>query len=123
MGSESCSVVSDPMDYTVHGISSPWNIYSFSEYWSGELFPSPLDLPNRGIEPRSPTLQADSLPAEPQGKLNIYVWSFHTHMKSMFSIVATPIYSPTNSVGGSPFSTPSPAFIVYYYYLQFFGIV
>ena len=33
-----------------------------------KLFPSPGDLPNLGIEPRSPTLQADSLPAEPQGK-------------------------------------------------------
>ena len=32
------------------------------------LSPSPGDLPNPGIEPRSPTLQADSLPAEPQGK-------------------------------------------------------
>ena len=31
-------------------------------------FPSPGDLPNPGIKPRSPTLQADSLPAEPQGK-------------------------------------------------------
>ena len=30
--------------------------------------PSPWDLPNPGIKPRSPTLQADSLPAEPQGK-------------------------------------------------------
>ena len=97
--------------------------FSRPEYWSGELFPSPGHLPNPGIEPRSPTLQDFFLPAEPQGKLNISVWSFHTHMKSMFSIVATPIYSPTNSVGGSLFSTPSPAFIVYYYYLQFFGIV
>ena len=34
----------------------------------GGLFPSPGDLPNPGIEPRSPALQADSLPAEPQGK-------------------------------------------------------
>ena len=33
-----------------------------------ELFPSPGDLPNPGIEPRSPALQADSLPAEPRGK-------------------------------------------------------
>ena len=31
-------------------------------------FPSPGDLPNPGTEPRSPTLQVDSLPAEPQGK-------------------------------------------------------
>ena len=40
--------------------------FSRPEYWSG--FPSPGDLPNPGFEPRSPTLQADSLPAEPQGK-------------------------------------------------------
>ena len=34
------------------------------EYWSGQPFPSPGDLPNPGIEPRSPALQADSLPVE-----------------------------------------------------------
>jgi len=45
--------------------------FSRPEYWSGELFPSPGDLPNPGIKPRSPTLQADSLPVEPQGKLSI----------------------------------------------------
>ena len=33
-------------------------------------FPSPGDLPNPGIEPRSPALQADSLPSEPPGKFN-----------------------------------------------------
>ena len=38
------------------------------EHWSGYHFPSPGDLSNPGIKPRSPTLQADSLPAEPQGK-------------------------------------------------------
>ena len=38
------------------------------EYWSGQLFPSPGDLPNPGIETRSPALQANSLPAEPPGK-------------------------------------------------------
>ena len=38
------------------------------EYWSGEPFPSPEDLPNPGREARSPALQVDSLPAEPQGK-------------------------------------------------------
>ena len=37
-------------------------------YWSGLPFLPPGDLPNSGIKPRSPTLQADSLPAEPQGK-------------------------------------------------------
>ena len=42
--------------------------FSRPEYWSGEPFPSPGHLSNPGIEPRSPALQADSLPAEPQGK-------------------------------------------------------
>ena len=42
--------------------------FSRQEYWSGLPFPSPGDLPNLGIKPRSPTLQADSLPAKPQGK-------------------------------------------------------
>ena len=40
--------------------------FSRQEYWSG--IPSPGDLPNQGIKPRSPTLQADSLPSEPSGK-------------------------------------------------------
>ena len=48
-----------------------WTIQSMEfsrpQYWSGWPFPSPGDLPNPGIEPRSPTLQADSLPAELPG--------------------------------------------------------
>ena len=61
--SESRSVLStlcSPMDWST-GFSRP-------EYWSGWPFPSPGDLPNPGIGPRSPTLQADSSPAEPPGK-------------------------------------------------------
>ena len=42
--------------------------FSRQEYWSGLPCPPPGDLPNPRIEPRSPTLQVDSLPAEPQGK-------------------------------------------------------
>ena len=45
-----------------HGIS-PWNSPG-QNTGVGKPFPSPGDLPNPGIEPRSPTLQADSLPAE-----------------------------------------------------------
>jgi len=37
------------------------------EYWNGLPFPSPWDLPNLGIKPRSPALQADSLPSESPG--------------------------------------------------------
>ena len=47
------------MDYTVHGILQARIL---------ESFPSPGDLPNPGIEPRSSTLQVDSLTAEAQGK-------------------------------------------------------
>ena len=43
--------------------------FSRQEFWSGLPCPLPGDLPNPGIEPRSVTLQVDSLPAEPQGKL------------------------------------------------------
>ena len=42
--------------------------FSRQEYWNGLPFPSPGNLPDPGIEPRFPTLQADSLPAEPQVK-------------------------------------------------------
>ena len=52
--------------------AAPWTIqsteFSRPEYWGGEPFPSPGDLPNPGIEPRSPSLYVNSLPAEPQGK-------------------------------------------------------
>ena len=49
------------MDYTDHGIVQ-------ARILEWVAVPSPGDLPNPGIKPRSPTLQADSLPAEPQGK-------------------------------------------------------
>ena len=42
--------------------------FSRPEYWSGQPFTSPGGLPIPGIKPRSPTLKADSLPAEPPGK-------------------------------------------------------
>ena len=42
--------------------------FSRQEYWSGLPFPSPGDLPDPGIEPRSPALQADALTSEPPGK-------------------------------------------------------
>ena len=45
----------------------PWG-FSRQEYWSRLPCSPPGDLPNPGIEPRSPTLQADSLPSEPPGK-------------------------------------------------------
>ena len=61
----------------VRPFATPWTVahqaphsmeFSRQEYWSGLPFPSPGDLPNPGIEPGSPTLQADTLPSEPPGK-------------------------------------------------------
>ena len=58
--------------------ATPWTVahqaalsvdFSRQEYWSGLPFPSPGDLSHPGIEPRSPSRQADFLSAEPQGKL------------------------------------------------------
>ena len=42
--------------------------FSRQEYWTGVPFPSPGDPPDPGIEPRSPALQADTLPSEPPEK-------------------------------------------------------
>ena len=42
--------------------------FSRQQYWSGLPFPSPGDLPDPGIELRSPALQADALTSEPPGK-------------------------------------------------------
>ena len=42
--------------------------FSRQEYWSGLPFPCAGHLPNPGIEPGSPALQADALPSEPPGK-------------------------------------------------------
>ena len=51
------------MDCSLPGFSV--HVIFQQEYWSGLPFPSPGDLPNPGIEPGSPTLQADALTSEP----------------------------------------------------------
>ena len=62
---------------------TPWTVayqapqpveFSRQEYWSGLSFPSPGDLPDPGIEPRSPALQADALPSQPPGKPRCENW-------------------------------------------------
>ena len=75
--SESCSVVSNSV--RPHGLQacqvSLSVEFSRQEYWSGWPFPSPEDLPNPGIEPRSTTLQVDSLLSSYQGS---QVWILKT---------------------------------------------
>ena len=67
-----CLTFCHPMDYIVHGIL-PARITGLSS------LSSPGDLPNPGIKPRSPILQADSLPAEAQGK-----HSLHNYAKNIY---------------------------------------
>ena len=59
--------------WTVAYEASPSMGFSRQEYWSGVPFPSPGDLPDPGIEPRSPALQADALLSEPPGNLSVEV--------------------------------------------------
>ena len=74
-----CVTLCYPVDYTVHGILQ-------ARILEGVAFPFSRDIPNWGIEPRSPALQADSLSAEPPGKLkntrvhslSLLLWLFLT---------------------------------------------
>ena len=77
---ETTGLLSVFMNLTTLGTSytvTPWTVafqaplsmeFSRQEYWSGFPFPSLEDLPNPGIESRSPALWAESLPSEPAGK-------------------------------------------------------
>ena len=69
---------------------TPWTVayqvppsmeFSKQECWSGLPFPSAGDLPDPGIEPGSPALQADALPAEPPGKPELLTLSAYFVLK------------------------------------------
>ena len=84
------SVVSDP--WRLHVLQPtrllcPWG-FSRQEYWSGQPIPSPGELPDPGIKPRSPALQVDSLPAELPGKpppilTHFYIMEFYRLLKTV----------------------------------------
>ena len=70
-----CLVAQSGLILRPHGLQPakflcPWG-FSRQEYWSGFPYPPPRDLPNPGIEPRSPALQADSFHSKLSGKPNI----------------------------------------------------
>ena len=67
---QSCPTLCDPMDCSL--LAPPSMEFSRQEYWSGLPFPSPGDLSDPGIKPRSPALQAEALPSEPQGKILVF---------------------------------------------------
>ena len=60
---KSCPTLCDPIDCS-HQVPLSTEFFR-QKYWSGWPFASPGDLPNPGIKPGSPALQADFLPSEP----------------------------------------------------------
>ena len=74
-------------------LMTPWTVahqtplstgFSRQEYWIGLPFPSPGDLPDPGTKPRSPTLQADSLPTELGGKPSLQYLILQSHFYIIF---------------------------------------
>ena len=120
----SCLVVSDSATpWTVACQAPPSMGFSRQEYWSGLPFLSPRDLPDPGIEPRSPAFQADALTAEPPlNSENRHIWDCcsyrHACMLSRFSHVwlwpyglwptrfLIPWDSPGKKTSGLPFPSP-----------------
>ena len=81
-------------------LATPWSVahqaplstgFPRQEYWSGLPFPSPGDLPDSGIKPTSPALQANSLPAEPPGK-------FPGYIVLLYSLSPSLLNNPTRQV-------------------------
>ena len=69
---QSCPTLCDPVDCSLQSSMG----FSRQEYWSGLPFPSPGDLPDPGIEPGSPALEADASTSEPPGaKMTSVIWS------------------------------------------------
>ena len=111
----SLSVVSDslrPRGMQPTRLLCQWG-FSRQEYWRGLPFPSPGDLRNPGIEPRSPALQVDSLPSEPPGKPHSHT-SFHCiplinkqyhHLPSSSTKTLSVILDPLSSHSHSHAST------------------
>ena len=84
-----------PTPWTVAYQVPPSMGFSRQEYWSGLPFLSPRHLPDPGIEPRSPALQADALTSEPPGKPFVLtdetIFTYCGHPKSAAYIVTYPL--------------------------------
>ena len=72
--------------------------FSRLEYWSGLPFASPGDLPNPGIEPRSPELQTDFLPSEPPGKPRKWAKDLKKHFPKDLQVEVTVWHRKLSSV-------------------------
>ena len=123
--------------------ATPWTVacqaplsrgFSRQEYWSGLPFPSPGDLPDPGIEPRSPTLEAGALTSEPPGKSSYrytttYLSIYHWHIFELFPafwLLKVMLLRSFKSLGGYKFSLLSSQYLgieAHYIGFQSFQIV
>ena len=100
--------------------ATPWTVahqappsmgFSRQECWSGLPFPSPGDLPDPGIKPGSPTLQADTLPSEPPGKPAMWETWFNSWVGKIpwrREQLTTPVFWPGESRGQKSLAGYSP---------------
>ena len=109
-----CLTLFNPMDCNLQ--ASPSMEFSRQEDWSGLPFPSPWDLPDPGIEPGSPALQADALLSEPPGKPTLYLFIFPLHpspwSKHRLCLSRPVQMSPTWSSSSIPILYPIDTVIV-----------
>ena len=119
---QSCPTLWDPMDCIAH--QPPLSMeFSRQEYQNGLSFPPPGKLPNPGIEPGSPSLQADALPSEPPGNnssatqscpalcspMNYSTPGFPVHHQRL-ELAQTHVHRVGDAIQPSyPLSSPSPA--------------
>ena len=75
------------ISWTVSHQAPPSMGFSRQEYWSRVPLPSPGDLPNPGIEPRSPALQADALTSEPPGKPSVFFYPNSVIIGNTFMLI------------------------------------
>ena len=91
LGTQCCAVLSRSVSNSATPLDRllcPWGFFR-QEYWSGLPFPPPGDLSDPGIKPRSPSLQADSLPSEPSWKQELYTLLYFTlKQPSMIRIIS-----------------------------------
>ena len=106
--------------WTVAYQASPSMGFSRQEYWSAVPFPSPGDLPDPRIKPRSPALQADALPCKPPGKPDEAFYNSRSKVGSLTRLECEQgLYSlylvlgnPSPSDFSAPFNLPSGDFLV-----------
>ena len=117
--------------------ATPWTVayqatlsmgFSRQEYWSGLPFPSPGDLPDPGIDPGSPALQADALTSEPAGDhlLSTDHTHLHRHLLVWRSPHPHPLLStlpPGVSLWGGYFNMSSLWGYIWWFFLETLGFL